>query len=280
MINNKIFEHRPIDELIAIVRNDFRKFDQEGLIDEGTLIKTVMYCNDKLGIPIREIRQVTIDVIEGRAELPVDFEKLYFVGGIKCTNTTIQMGRNPFDNNFDQTVKYEACLETDTIGCIPHANLIIKREGAPIHVHQDELTQLSVVGNEGDLHIDCPNRRRKGKYQIAIKDGYLETPFRAGTLYVMYLGMMKDEEGNITFPFHPMITPYYEWMIKEKILTDALFNSDAANIGEILKFAQQERLKAWIDAYNFTSDRGFGEFQAYQRRKELSWYNQYFKFFQ
>ncbi len=40
---------------------------------------------------------------------------------------------------------------------------------------------------------------------------------------MMYLGMMKDDEGNITFPFHPLITPFYEWSLKEKILEDATF---------------------------------------------------------
>lgn len=277
-VNQKTFEHRPIEELLAIVRNDFRKFDQEGLIDEGTLIKTVMYCNDKLGLTIREVRQTTIEVNEWQAELPVDFEKLFFLAGIRCTNTVVQNGRNPFDNNFDQTVKYEACLETDVIGCIPNSTLVIKREGTPIHYHHEELTQLNVVGT--DIHIDSPNKKIKGQYSCSIKDGYIHTPFRTGTLYLMYVGMMTDEEGRVTFPFHPLITPYYEWMIKEKILSDAIFNSDAANIGELYKLAQQERVKAWLDAYNFTADRGFAEELAYQRKKELGFYNKYFKFFQ
>jgi hypothetical protein len=92
--------------------------------------------------------------------------------------------------------------------------------------------------------------------------------------------MMKDKEGNITFPFHPLITPYYEWTIKEKVVSDAIFNSDASNLGEIFKLAQQERLKAWLDAYDFTTSKSYGEYVAMQRKKELQWYHQWFRYFQ
>jgi hypothetical protein len=280
MINNRTFEHRPISELMAIVKNDFTKFDQEGLIDEGTLIKTVMYCNDKLGIPVREVREAAITVVDNKAQLPVDFEKLFYVAALQCSNTTTVSGRNPFDNNFDQTAIYDACVDRETLGCADNYQVVIKRETGPVRYNYNTWTQLGIIGSSDQLHIDCPNKKKKGTYDVTIKDGYFYTPFRTGTLYIMYLGMMKDGEGNITFPFHPIITPYYEWMIKEKILSDAVFNSDAPNIGELLNRAERERVKAWIDAFNFTTDRGYGEYVNTQRKKELGWYNQWFKFFQ
>lgn len=280
MINNKVFDHRPISELMAIVKNDLRRFDQEGLIDEGTLIKTVMYCNDKLGLTIREIREVVIPVEDNKAELPEDFEKLYYVSALKCSNSSMTTLVNPFDNNFDQTVIHEACLDRESLGCVDNYQVVIKREGTPVTFAYNSWTQLSAVGSDSFFHSDCPNRRKPGKYQVHIKDGKIHTPFRSGMLYLMYVGMMKDEDGNITFPFHPMITPYYEYMLREKILSDIMFNSDTTNVGELFKLAQQERVKAWIDAFNFTTDKGYGEYVNYQRKKELGWYNQYFKFFQ
>lgn len=78
MVNNKTFELRPVSELFSIVKNDLKKLDDEGLIDTGTLIKTVMHCNDRLGIQIREVKQVCIPVVEFKAKLPLNFEKLYF----------------------------------------------------------------------------------------------------------------------------------------------------------------------------------------------------------
>ncbi len=281
MIADKTFEHRPISELISIVRNDLRKFDAEGLIDEGTLIKTVMYCNEKLGIQIREIREAAIPVDEFKAKLPLDFEKLYYVAALECTNGIGPLVTNPFDNNVDQDVIYKACLNREQLGCVDNYQVIIERKGIPLTYHYNQWTQLSIGPNSHHFcQVDCPNKRKPGKYQVEIKDGYIQTPFKKGTLYIMYVGMMKDVDGNITFPFHPLITPYYECALREKIISDAIFNSDGSNLTELFKLAQQERGKAWIEAFNFTTEPAYGHMVDLQRKKELGWYAQYFRYFQ
>lgn len=278
MINNKTFEHRPISELMAIVKQDFRKMDDEGLIDEGNLIKTIMYCNDRLGIPIREVKQVCIPVVDYIAKLPLNFEKLYFAAALNATNTIIHTQKNPFDNNFDRDIIYEAELDRGTIGNVDSYNVIIKRlSNTTIH-HSGNWITLDVGHSSQEFcHNSCPNMRRKGKYTIDIDGDKIHTPFKSGELYLMYLGTMQDEEGNLLFPFHPMITPYYEWMLKEKILMDAVFNSDG-DYGERLKLAKSERTKAWLDAFDITTSKGYGEYVEQQKKKELGWYNQYFKF--
>lgn len=279
-VNNKTFEHRPISELISMVRNDLKRFDAEGIIDTGTLIKTVMYCNEKLGITIREVREASITVNEYKAPLPLDFEKLFYVCALEATNSSVVIGRNPFDNNFDQDVIHEAQLERDSFGNLDNYMVVINRQNVQKQYNYGSWVQLNISSGLQFCHIDCPNNKKPGKYSIVLKDGYIETPFRSGTLYIMYIGAMKDAEGNILFPFHPMITPFYEWTIKEKILTDAIFNTDIPNIGDMLKFAQSERAKAWIDAFNFTTEKDYGEIVSAQRKKELGWYNKYFKFLQ
>lgn len=283
-IHDKVFQHRPMNELLAIVRNDLRKFDDEGLIDEGTLVKTVMWCNDKLGIPIRDVRQIAIPVINYKAILPLDFEKLFNAFALNCSNTRITSHLvNPFDNNVDQDVIYEAHVDRASLGGVENYKVVINRLGRDITFTSQEWVPLSVNSGSFDrCHIDCPNRRRHGKYQIEIVGDHIRTPFRSGTLYLMYIGMMKDLDGNITFPFHPLITPWYEWTIKERIISDAIYNSDG-NFNELMalkKDAQLEKTKAWLDAYNFTTDRNYGEYLQYQKKRELKWYNEYFKMFQ
>lgn len=280
-IKDKIFEHKPIQELFAIVKNDFRKFDAEGLIDEGTLIKTVQWCNDRLGMPIREIREIATNVAEFKAALPLDFEKLYYVCALQVSNTMTTSMVNPWDNNVDQDIIYEASLDRESLGCVENYMVKVNRlTNTTIH-NYGSWVQLDVgKASAKNCHIDCPNKKKTGKYTVEIAEDHIDTPFRAGTLYVVYIGMMKDVEGNITFPFHPLITPFYEWTIKEKILTDAIFNSDSTGLGELLNLAKQERAKAWLDAYNFTNERSYGEHVEAQRKKELRWYGQYFKYFQ
>jgi len=281
MVNDKVFEHRPMEELIALVRRDFRKFDQEGLIDEGNLVKTVMYCNEKLGLHIREIREIDKPVYNYKAELPLDFEKLYYVCALRATNTLITENVNPFDNNFDQDIIYDAKLDRDSLGCVENYQVVIKRETNTTIHNYGTWVELDVDDKSKKFcHIDCPNKRRKGRYTVTIEEDHIDVPFKAGELYIMYVGAMRDEEGNLTFPFHPMITPYYEWAIKEKLLSDAIFNSDAPNLGELYKLAVQEKTKAWVDAHNFTMSEGYKKFKDRQRKKELGWYNQYFRYLQ
>jgi hypothetical protein len=93
----------------------------------------------------------------------------------------------------------------------------------------------------------------------------------------MYVANMKDSEGRLLYPFNPKITPWYEWCIKEKVVMDAIFNSEGGQYGDLLKICKQERALAWMDAFNATQDKAFGEYSKLQRKKELEWYNQYFK---
>jgi len=279
-VPKKTFELRPISELIAIVRRDFRKLDDEGMIDEGRLIKVIMACNDRLGIPIRQINQKCLQVVDFKAKLPLNFEKLYYVGAVKATNTMTMEGRNPFDNSFDRDVIYEAELDRGSFGNTDSYSVTILRNTQTTVHNINTLVGLDVSPQSHVYcHASCPNMRIKGKYTVTIEDDHINTPFRSGELYIMYLGTMEDEEGNLLFPFHPLITPYYEWSIKEKVLQDVIFNSDG-NYGDLFKLAQSERVKAWLDAYNITTEKGYGEYVDAQRKRELGWYNQYFKFFQ
>jgi hypothetical protein len=279
-IPKKTFELRPIQELLAIVRRDFRQLDDEGMIDEGRLVKTIMACNDRLGIPIREIKQKCLQVVNNKAKLPLNFEKLFYVGGIQATNTMVMQGRNPFDNKFDADVIYEAEIDRGSFGnADTYAVTILRNTQTTVH-NINTMIGLDVSPQSfGYCHASCPNMKIKGKYTVTIEDDHINVPFRSGEIYIMYLGTMEDDEGNLLFPFHPLITPYYEWSIKERVLMDAIFNSDG-NYGDKFKLAQSERVKAWLDAFNITTEKGYGEYVDLQRKKELGWYNQYFKYFQ
>lgn len=282
MINNKQFEHLPIAQLMAIVRQDFRKLSDEGLIDEGTCVKTIMYCNEKLGIPLREVKQIVLPVKRRMAHLPLDFDKLYYAAQLGKHNDIKYIHQNPFDNNFDHDVIYDAELSREQLGGAENYKVVIKKITNMEVRKYDNWIELEVAPHStGFCHIGSPcNSHKHGRRQIVINsDGSIECPFEEGELYLMYLGNMKDADGNLLFPFHPMITPWYEWCIKEKVVMDAIFNSDG-NYGDLLKLAQMERTKAWIDAYNVTMEKGFGEYTALQRKRELQWYNQYFKNFQ
>lgn len=278
-VPKKMFELRPMDELMSIVKSDFRKLDAEGLIDDGTCIKVVAACNERLGLSIRDIRQVCIPVEDYKAKLPLNFEKLFFITAITATNSITARLRNPFDNNFDRDIIYSAEVDRGSLGNADSYGVTIKRE-TEITTHNSMSfipLGLSPVSSSY-CHMECPNVGMRGRYTVTIEGDWINCPFRTGEIYIMYLGTMEDEEGHLLFPFHPLITPYYEWSIKEKVLMDTIFNSDG-HYGDQYKLAQQERVKAWLDAFNVTSTREYGEYLDMQRKRELAWYHQYFRYF-
>lgn len=274
--------YKPISQLLAIVKNDFSSYQLNGVIDDGVLIKTILYCNDKLGLLVREVREKCLVVNDYKAELPLDFEKLYYSCALQATNTQALTLKNPFDNNVDQDIIYEARLDRDSLGNVDAYKVVIERETNTTVYTRGNWIELG-VDSQSDKYcqIDCPNKKRKGKYTITIQEDYIDTPFKSGLLYVMYIGTMKDENGEMLFPFHTLITPYYEWSLKEKIIMNLIFNTEGdRNLGELLKLCQLEKAKDWLDAFNFTSDRTFGQMVALQKKKEYEWYSKYFKFFQ
>lgn len=279
-VPKKLLELRPMDELMSIVKSDLRTLDSQGLIDDAICIKTVMACNERLGIPIRDVKQICIPVVEYKAKLPLNFEKLYFVTALSATNGITVSMRNPFSNNFDRDIIYEAEVDRGQLGNADSYAVVIKRtENVTVHSVQNFIELGVSPASQSYCHASCPNTRKRGRYQVTIEDEHINTPFRSGEIYIMYLATMEDEEGHLLFPFHPLITPYYEWSIKEKVLCDALFNSDG-NYGDLYKLAQQERVKCWLDAYNVTATKEYGEYVDMQRRKEMKWYNEFFKYFQ
>lgn len=278
MVNSRTFEHLPISKLMATVRQDLRKLDDEGLIDEGRLIKTIMWCNEKLGIPIRELKECAIAVESHKAPLPLDFDKLHFVCGLNDKKTVTHNQTNPFDNNVDTDVVYEAKLDRGNFGGTEKYHVTVKRlTNITIHTQENWVSLDVDKSAHTYCHSNCPNIQNRNKGKVYIKDDVIHTPFEKGMIYIMYLGNMRDEEGNLLFPFHPMITPWYEWCLKEKILMDAVFNSDG-NYAELLKLAKQEKNLSWLDAFNITTEKSYGEYVRMQKEKEQKYFNKYYKY--
>ena len=268
-----------LSKIIASVRNDFSAFDNQGFIDESRIIKTVALCNEKLGIRIRDKKECFIPVRNFHAELPADFGKVIFTCALHTTSFGIANYRDPFNNTVTLDMKEEAkcvaSLNVITQGGQRNCPMqIIKRCGTELHTTYTNLIPLT-LSKTSDNYKDqfCFNKR--GKYTIDINEEQMDLPFREGELYFMYFTNLQNEDGEIMVPFHPLISNWYEWCIKEKILQDMMFNSDADVVNK-LKYASQEKGKYWLDALSFVSDPFYKELQEIQHRKELNFYNQYY----
>jgi hypothetical protein len=267
-----------LTQLLASVKGDLPSFKDSGFIDEGNVTKTVMWCNEKLGLPIYKMKETVIPVRNYRAELPKGFQKVIYVAALKHNSFGIAQYRDPFDNFVDQTAECAFDVEQFTEGCVTKCNRTIKRKKADgLWEYYTNWTELT-LSPQSYIYTasNCVNRHVAGTYTIELDDEEIRTPFREGELYMMYYGMLEDEEGNVLVPFHPLLTTWYEWCVKEKILMDMAFNSDGDVVNK-LKLAQMEKSKAWLDALDYASEPSYKQQQEYQRRKEVDMWNKYFK---
>ncbi len=267
-----------LDELMASVKEDFRMYDDMGLIDHSRIIKTVMWCNERLGIPIHQMKETFLTIRDYKVALPLNFWKVNYVCAIETGSFGIAAYRYPFDNTVTEQMKADAEMCTYVEGCQTKCSpLIIKRVHNIVVQRYTHWHELSLSRNSSKFADKYCFNKPGGKYTIDIDEEEITVPFREGELYFRYLSSMEDDDGNIIIPFHPLITTWYEWCVKEKILQDLLFNSDDPDVITKLKLAQQEKSKFWLDAWNFQLEPGYKEVQQYQAQKEANYYAKYFK---
>lgn len=278
MKNN--IEKIPLSRILASVREDLPSFDNQGFIQESRIIKKVMWCNEKLGIRLHDKKECIIPVKDYKAELPQDFWKVAFVCALSANSFGIKNLRDPFNNTVTEEMskraQAEQCACPVTIGCeLVYPNKIIRRctnDIVQTYTHWIPL-KLSKLSDPHVHHL-CFNK--DGKYSIDISEEMIELPFREGEIYMMYFSNLISEDGEIQVPFHPLISEWYEWCIKEKIFQDILLDSDAGPaVVNRLKYATEQRIKSWQDAVGFVDNPYYKELKEIQRRKEVDFYNTY-----
>lgn len=280
-MNNKIIEYIPYSQLMSLIKQEIKAYDSQGYINDGDLIAKVMYCNEKLGINIHEVKQAIIEIENNHGDLPTDFHKVFYMAALSMTNTTVTNWTNPWDNSKDRTVTYDADFKRGCIGCEDHVTVIYKKSGVDITQSYYNWQELK-LSNGKYAYIGCSNLTNKSKNQVDIENGEITTGFRTGEIYMMYIANMTNEEGEILVPFHPLITPWYVWTCVEQVITSMIFDTDEdLNKLKLQKdLAVDEKGKAWINCWNYCNSKEFMQWQQDQKKKELSWWNRWFKIVQ
>lgn len=80
-------KYRTFDDLLDSVKIDMRTYDLEGMIDAQQLIKVASRVNYDLGLKINPHRSKLINVVNGKARLPYDFDVMNFA--MLCTDRNI-----------------------------------------------------------------------------------------------------------------------------------------------------------------------------------------------
>lgn len=83
---------------------------------------------------------------------------------------------------------------------------------------------LRLVNSTHEVASGCPNLHVNCSDHIWIKDGFLHSNLSHGKIYLNYQGALEDVDGNLLVVDDPILTLFYEYKLKDRILEN-LFNN-------------------------------------------------------
>lgn len=294
----KELQYITFEELLNSVRTDFRSYELEGLIEPMELIKIAIKVNYDLGLKINSTKETIIDIDNGLAKLPADFDTMNFA--LLCYNyhtvtPTIGSGLETQEIVLSNTLT-SGCTpcEIDHTPCPVISNpwkqdKVQSRCGGDVTVeviqwHSNQVRcyrhfeRIYFVPSKeaSDFCIntqfrDCPN-------EAQIKNGFVYTSVNCGKMYINYQGAMEDAEGNLLVLDHPMINEYYEWALKERILSNLYLNG-TPDIERRLQLAQKELRNYRNIANGIVDTPGFYELKEVLEGNRKHMFNKYFASF-
>jgi len=239
---NYTLRYRTFESVLDDIRIDMPNFAAEGKIDAAQLIKVARLTNYKMGLRILQSKEQAIEVRNYRARLPEDFFVLNYA--FLCGKyTVITM---PAQGNIIETVlpPYRQIPELLDCGmvepvCEPTpvvTGTCLTKCGTEYKLIQHlnwqsreykDFARVRFI-NSKDIDCDCPNVKMRWNtpYTASIKDGFVDTSFESGTLYINYQGSMVDAEGNLLVPDHEILNEYTEYALKQRIVENAILNGE------------------------------------------------------
>lgn len=279
-------KYRTFDELLASVLSDFKTYDQEGMIDPQDLIKIAQKINTQLSVKINKNKQKILEIEKGRVKLPNDYFKLNlaFILSERVVSTPVLHGvqtedvlvlPNDCDNpspipfsNFngscrEGTVRMtECCKRYEVVQYFRNSTYTYK-----------QLHKIRIEDGPG-IEFDCPNRTFKSDFSAYVKNGWLYTNVDSGKLYISYISIMEDEEGNLLVLDDNIINEYYEYALKERILENLLMNGE--DVAGKLNFIAGKRKSAHLEAVTRAGMFEFDELEKMWEMNRRAMYKKYY----
>lgn len=283
-------EYQTFESLMAKVEDDLSSFADNGHIEPDKYFGVVETCNSFLSTRINPTRECVVSITNCKGYLPEDFKTVNEAH--VCTSYTIKQKK------LGTSVEYKEA-EVNTKVTTLHKNdckcsdctdpLWIcdtnKYCCTPFQVWRKDTFDIMEVSASQEVKIstnsDSKHYSNIGSPEIlSIKkvNGrfIVETNFEEGEMVVNYKANMVDEEGQLIVLDHPLVSPYYEYAIKERILEDLYLNS-GMDVIQRLGFVKNEHRLAKARAYSFVSMYDFKELGRVWIRNRKHYYRKYFK---
>jgi hypothetical protein len=311
---NYTLKYRTFDQLLEDVTIDLHTFALENMIEPQQLIKLVRKVNYQLGLRINQTKEVILDVCHHKVKLPDDFYTFNFAlicGDFKevvgydgyAGGTNMQeLPYTDWPNNVTECgcpQDNTCCLNGKEGICITHnpnapygdTNIQPRRVFLNCKNEAYELVQVinpSVtrifrflrplrMKASQEIECDCPNLYYNTADQGWIKDGFLNTTFESGKVYLNYQGELTDDNGNLMVPDHELLNDYYEYALKSRIFENLFLNGE--DVAQRMQIVEQRLREARNNAISLVNTPNFREMEKLWWTNRKAMYGKYYYMF-
>jgi len=311
---NYTLKYRTFDQLLEDVTIDLHTFALENMIEPQQLIKVVRKVNYQLGLRINQTKEVLLDVCHHKVKLPDDFYTFNFAlicGDFKevvgydgyAGGTNMQeLPYTDWPNNVTECgcpQDNTCCLNGKEGICITHnpnapygdTNIQPRRVFLNCKNEAYELVQVinpSVtrifrflrplrMKASQEIECDCPNLYYNTADQGWIKDGFLNTTFESGRVYLNYQGELTDDNGNLMVPDHELLNDYYEYALKQRIFENLFINGE--DVGQRMQIVEARLREARNNAISLVNTPNFREMEKLWWTNRKAMYGKYYYMF-
>lgn len=305
--------YKTFDQLLSEVKGDFEAYSIEDKIKTHNLLSVAKRVTYDLGLKIFKTKNVILEVEYGRAKLPDDFYILNFLYGLGrfTSKDILPQGTHveeiplpvpdyhPGTSSIDICATPPICPTTEVDPCDPcqapepcgcntcNCDTWVNCKGQTMTLIQKvkyqvrewtEFYRIKLLGDDKYYDPLCPNKTWYSGNTGYIRDGYIYFSFKTGEVYLNYMGMMEDEQGNLLVLDHDGINPYYEYALKKKILETLLANRETVD-AHFIKLIMEEYRIARNYAVTIVRTPDFKEMQDTYKRNKTIMFNRYYKMF-
>ena len=236
------------DLLREVYNEDLASLKRSNLIDDSILYPTIDECIAILKVKTKVVKAHVIKIDNFKGELPEDFFKL--ISAVTCdryeytyTNPSIQI-------DYEPVVCHQRPCEEPMISCNGDKYYLNQRfENYTIHF--DTVRPLGVKKVNKNICSDM--FKNWGKECITIENGYINSEFRCGYIYISYESIEND--GMI--PNVVEVKKAIKTLVSYKGLYNAWVNGEADLIQKVQYLERraaiaEDTLKLWAKRLNHT----------------------------
>ena len=128
-----------------------------------------------------------------------------------------------------------------------------------------------------NIECECPNLYWNTPNEGWLKNGFLNTTFETGKVYLNYQGQLEDENGNMMIPDHELLNDYYEYALKERLLENLFMNGE--DVGQRYQLAAAKLKTAKSDAMSLVNTPNFEEMKKLWWANRVAMYGKYYNMF-